>query len=361
MRGLQQLGVIGLMAAVGACSVGCARRPSPGDTGHGGASPNAGPMVTIGLSLRGLDATHAALLQDGAERAKADLSSRGEPAELRWDGAARGAEGAAPEVVSGWIAGRIDVICVAPEEPRGWTSVAEAARSAGTRLVTLVEDLPDSGRALFVKPWDEAELGRVLMDTLAAEMGDTGRFAAVTLASSSPSTTALFDAIEARLAEAYPDMSMGRVEFPRQSTPDPKVAVDALLAQYAAIGGVLALDPRCLKGAAEAIEARDASGKIRLTGVGGPNTVSEHLERGTIRHTVFWRPADVGYAAVILANELARGRPIAEGAPIKGLDPLAYDAATQVATVSKPVVWDSSGDLHKQAGPDTTHQEGRTP
>jgi len=64
-------------------------------------------MVTIGLSLRGLDATHAALLQDGAERAKADLSSRGEPAELKWDGAARGAEGAAPEVVSGWIAGRI--------------------------------------------------------------------------------------------------------------------------------------------------------------------------------------------------------------------------------------------------------------
>jgi len=361
MRRVQQLGIICVVAALGAYSLGCARRQSPAGAGAAGSGQRSGPTVTIGLSLRGLGPAHAALCRQGAEEAVSDLATRGEPVELRWDDADNRAAAPAPEVVAQWMADKVDVACVAPEDTEPWTAPVEAARSAGPQLVTLVEDLPDSGRVLFVKPWDEAELGRVLMDTLAAEMNNTGRFAAVTLASSSPSTTALFDAIEARLAEAYPDMSMGRVEFPRQSTPDPKVAVEALLGQYEAIGGVLALDPRCLKGAAEAIEARDESGKIRLTGVGGLNQVSDHVARGTIRRTVFWRPSDVGRAVVLLANELARGRPIAEGAPIEGLDRLGYDAATQAATVSEPTVWDSPESIGKQTGPGATRQEGRTP
>lgn len=361
MRGFRQLGAIGLMAALGACGLGCARRASPGSTAHGGPNASSGRMVTIGLSLRGLDVAHAQLLQEGAERAAADLASRGEPTELKWDDASRGAESPAPDVVAQWVAGKVDVVCVAPEDAEAWTSAAEAARSAGTRLVTVAEDLPDSGRALFVKPWDEAALGRVLMDTLAAEMGKRGRFAAVTLASSSPSTTALFDAIEARLAEAYPDMSMGRVEFPRQSTPNPRVAVEALLSQYEAIGGIMALDPRCLKGAAEAIEARNASGRIRLTGVGETNTIQAHFERGTIRHSVLWRPSDVGRSAVLLANELARGRALTGGARIEGIDGLQYDEATQTATVSEPVVWELPERRGKQGGPGSAPREGRRP
>ena len=70
--------------------------------------------------------------------------------ELRWDDADNRAAAPAPEVVAQWMADKVDVACVAPEDTETWTAPVEAARSAGPQLVTLVEDLPDSGRVLLV-------------------------------------------------------------------------------------------------------------------------------------------------------------------------------------------------------------------
>lgn len=218
----------------------------------------------------------------------------------------------------------VDVLLFSPNDPDACEAICKEAIDKGI-IVISTEASGMKNVTYDVEAFDEAGLGGFLMDQLAVQMGEEGKYITMVGSMTMESQNNWADAAVERQKAAYPKMEL---------VPDARVADDSdaekayeltkeLIQKYPDLKGILGTGSFDAPGAARAIQELGLTGKVFAISVAMPLEVKDYLLDGTLGSVALW---DAGVTAKVMLNlgvKLFNGEEIATGAD---LGETGYDA-----------------------------------
>jgi rhamnose transport system substrate-binding protein len=174
-------------------------------------------------------------------------------------------------------------------------------------VVTYDSDAP-ACRSLFVNQADSKAIGTSEVDLLAKQLNSTGEIAIVSAAASATNQNAWIGYMKQQLASKYPNMKLDEVVY---GNDDPTVSTQVtqgLLQKYPNLKGIISPTTVGIAAAAAVLDTDQYRGKVKLVGLGTPNSLRKYVKDGTIEGFELWNPADLGYLAAYAAVNLASGK-----------------------------------------------------
>jgi rhamnose transport system substrate-binding protein len=162
-------------------------------------------------------------------------------------------------------------------------------------VVTYDSDAPTC-RNLFINQADSKAIGTSEVDLLAKQINKTGEIAIVSAAASATNQNTWIRYMKQQLKK-YPKMSLVDVVY---GNDDPTVSTQVtqgLLQKHPNLKGIISPTTVGIAAAAAVLDTPQYRGKIKLTGLGTPNSLRKYVKNGTIIAFELWNPADLGYLA----------------------------------------------------------------
>lgn len=267
----------------------------------------AGKTLTIGVmpKLVGIDYFNA--VEDGAKEAAKELGVK-----LVYEGPVTDDVARQAEMLDGWIARKVDVMAVAPNDPHALAPTLRKATQRGIKTLTYDTDSDEDSRMYFVNQATAQSIGNGLVDVMAEQIGGAGEVAIVTGSLTAANLNSWMDFMRKRIAEKYPQMTIVTV---KPSQEDQQIAFQVtqdLLKAYPNLKGVFGITSVALPGAAEAVKQSGLSGKIAVTGLSTPKSMKKYVDDGTVKVFLLWSPVDLGYLSVYAAKAVADGGKLGE-------------------------------------------------
>jgi len=172
-------------------------------------------------------------------------------------------------------------------------------------VVTYDSDAP-ACRSIFINQADSKAIGTSEVDLLAKQINKTGDIAVVSAAASATNQNAWIGFMKQQLKK-YPNMKLVSVVY---GNDDPTVSTQVtqgLLQQFPNLKGIISPTTVGIAAAAAILDTPQYRGKIKLTGLGTPNSLRKYVKDGTIIAFELWNPADLGYLAAYAAVNVASG------------------------------------------------------
>ena len=244
--------------------------------------------------------------------------------ELIYDGPDSASGSEQHKFIETWIRQGVDVICVAPNQPKGVQRFIEKAQQRGIKVITWDTDAPESTRDLMVNQIEDRTLAHALIDDLASQMGSSGQWAVVIATPDATNLNSWRRLAEARALEAYPELELVDTIYTEENENLARQRVETLLNKHPDLKGMIAFDSSSVPGAAEAIERAEKVGQVALVGNTTPGKMKGFLERGVLKSFYLWDPRDLGALTIKVAARIARDEEVAPGVEIPGHGPLRF-------------------------------------
>jgi rhamnose transport system substrate-binding protein len=273
----------------------------------GTASGSGDKTLTIGVmpKLVGIDYFNA--VEQGAKEAAKELGVK-----LVYEGPVTDDVARQAEMLDGWIARKVDVIAVAPNDPHALAPTLRKASQRGIKTLTYDTDSDEDSRLYFVNQATAESIGNGLVDVMAEQIGGEGEVAIVTGSLTAANLNSWMEFMQKRIAEKFPQMKVVTV---KPSQEDQQIAFQVtqdLLKAYPNLKGVFGITSVALPGAAEAVKQSGLSGKIVVTGLSTPKSMKKYIDDGTVKVFLLWSPVDLGYLTVHAAKAVADGTKLGE-------------------------------------------------
>jgi rhamnose transport system substrate-binding protein len=188
------------------------------------------------------------------------------------------------------------------------SALCPTLKQAMARKITVVtydSDAP-ACRNLFINQADSKAIGTSEVDVLAKQINKTGEIAVVSAAASATNQNAWIKYMKQQLKK-YPKMKLVDVVY---GNDDPTVSTQVtqgLLQKHPNLKGIISPTTVGIAAAAAVLDTAQYRGKIKLTGLGTPNSLRKYVKDGTITAFELWNPADLGYLAAYAAVNYASG------------------------------------------------------
>jgi rhamnose transport system substrate-binding protein len=172
-------------------------------------------------------------------------------------------------------------------------------------VVTYDSDAPGC-RNVFINQADSKAIGTSQVDLLAKQIGSSGEIAVVSAAASATNQNAWIASMKQQLKK-YSDMTLVDVVY---GNDDPTVSTQVtqgLLQKHPNLKGIISPTTVGIAAAAAVLDTAQYRGKVKLTGLGTPNSLRKYVKDGTIEAFELWNPADLGYLAAYAAVNHASG------------------------------------------------------
>jgi rhamnose transport system substrate-binding protein len=180
-------------------------------------------------------------------------------------------------------------------------------KAAMKKHITVVTyDSDTNCRSLFINQANPVAIGTSEVDLLAKQIGSAGDIAIVSAAASATNQNAWIGYMKTQLKK-YPKMKLVSVVY---GNDDPTVSTQVtqgLLQQFPNLKGIISPTTVGIAAAAAVLDTPQYRGKVKLTGLGTPNSLRKYVHDGTIDGFELWNPADLGYLAAYAAVNLASG------------------------------------------------------
>jgi len=263
----------------------------------------AAPKIGVMPKIVGIDYSNA--MGRGAVAAGKDLGI-----EVVFDGPVTNDPAKQAALVETWIAQKFDAICIAPNDPDAISPVLRKARSRGIKVLTYDSDAQPRARDLFVNQASAAAIGKALIDSMARNVGPAARFLIITGSLSASNQNRWMAEMEKYRQQAYPKM-VNLSPTPKAAEEDSaratQVTIDVLKV-YPDLQGLFAITSEALPGAAEGLMKAGAVGKVFLTGLSTPKSMSSYVKSGACGEVILWNPENLGYLTVQAAAQLVAGK-----------------------------------------------------
>lgn len=224
------------------------------------------------------------------------------------------------QVIDDMINQGVDALCVVPIDPGAIEASLENAMSKG--IVVVTHEASNQVNTLYdVEAFTADDFGAALMDALAAEMGEAGKYAMMVAYTTSTTHMEYANAQKKRQEEAYPEMEL--INGGTVPTCESEESVDTayerakeVLKANPDLTGFTGVASTDCPGIAKAVEELGLSGKVKIVGVGTPNDFSSYVKSGTISKIKLWDPKDSGYAMCSIAAKILAGEEVGEGSDL---------------------------------------------
>lgn len=237
------------------------------------------------------------------------------------------------QVVEDVIAQGIDALCIIPIAPEALEPVLKKARDAGI-VVIAHEGSTLENIDYDIEAFTPAGYGAFMMDLLAEQMGEEGKYVCMVSFLTTSSHNEWIDAAIAHQKKAYPNMVL--VEEERVETGDSLEGAyekaKELLKKYPDLKGFLGSSSFDAPGAAKAIEEMGKQGQVFAAGTSTTSSAQKYVESGTMKNFTLWDPAESVYAMCELAVKILNGEDITEGVDlgVNGYNSMTFDESGKI-------------------------------
>ena len=189
------------------------------------------------------------------------------------------------------------------------SALCPTLKQAMARKITVVtydSDAPGC-RSVFINQANSKAIGTSQVDLLAKQLDSKGEIAIVSAAASATNQNAWIGFMKVQLKK-YPNMKLVDVVY---GNDDPTVSTQVtqgLLQKHRQLKGIISPTTVGIAAAAAVLDVAKYRGKVKLTGLGTPNSLRKWVKNGTIEAFELWNPADLGYLAAYAAVNHASGR-----------------------------------------------------
>jgi rhamnose transport system substrate-binding protein len=101
-----------------------------------------------------------------------------------------------------------------------------------------------------------------------------------------------------------------------ESQENSKIGIDRakdLIQANPDLKGIIGLTSIAFPAAAEAVEQLGKQGQVHVVGLSLPTQMRKYVKDGTVRTVILWKPVDLGYLTVYVADLVRKGQMVGEG------------------------------------------------
>ncbi len=208
--------------------------------------------------------------------------------------------------------GEIDALLFSPNDPDACEAICQTAMEKGI-IVIATEASGMKNVDYDIEAFNEAGIGALLMDELAAQMGEEGEYVTMVGSLTMESQNNWADQAIAHQEEAYPNMTYLDERVVNDSDAD--IAYNKtkeLIQKYPNLTGILGTGSFDAPGAARAIEEMGLTGQVFAISVAMPSEVADYINNGTLKSVGFWDAGVTAQAMCNLAVQMFQGAEIGD-------------------------------------------------
>ena len=287
---------LALALAVSGCGKGA------GDSGDSGSGGSGSKELTVTFIPKNLGNPYFDTSDAGGQKAVTELG--GKYAQV-------GPQTASPDAQAQYIdteaQKHTSAIVVSANDPKALCDSLNQAKSGGTKVVTFDSDTDPSCRDLFVNQASTEGIGKVQVDMIADEIGDSGEIAILSAAANATNQNAWIAVMKKELAANHPNIKLDEIVYGNDDDQTSQDKTEALLQKHPNLKGIISPTTVGIAAAAKYLSGSSSKGKVALTGLGTPNLLRKYVKDGTVKEFALWNPADLGYLAAYAADALVKG------------------------------------------------------
>lgn len=274
---------------------------TPAATGGAGA----GTKPTVAFVAAQMTATYFQVMQCGAQEAaeKYDVS-------LDWQGDANWDLQTQTPLINAAMQLKPAGLVLVPTDPAGLVGTVEDIATAGTPVITVDGSLDQEVELQNIRT-DNVSAGALAADALAQSIGEKGTVMVIASFPGVAANAERVDGFTARMAEAYPDVTVLPTEYSEADQAKASQKASAALTDPDLKGIYTTLAPASA-GAAAAIEGADKVGQVKLVAYDADPSQIEQLKSGVYEALVAQDPYGLGYDSVERIAKIVSGEASAD-------------------------------------------------
>ena len=248
----------------------------------------------------------------GAQEAAAELGD----VEVIYTGPTAATAEAQIEVINALIAQQVDAIAISANDPDALVPALQKAMERGIKVISWDSGVAPEGRQLHLNPSETALIGETIIKLAADYLPEGGDVAILSAASTATNQNAWIDAAKAVLPEKCPNINLVSVVYGDDDSVKSTDEAKGLIASYPDLKAIIAPTTVGVVAAAQVVTDQNLIGKINVTGLALPSEFKQFIDNGASQAVALWNPIDLGYSAVMLANDLVKGDEAKPGAKL---------------------------------------------
>ena len=238
---------------------------------------------------------------------------------------------------------QVNAIALSAQDPNALCTNLKQAMAAGISVVTYDSDTAADCRNLFISQASSQDLGTTEVDLLAKQINDTGQIAILSAAQTATNQNAWIGYMKQELKK-YPNIKLVKIAYGNDDAQTSYQDTQGLLQSYPDLKGIISPTTVGILAAAQYLDGSSYKGKVKLTGLGTPDSLKKYVADGTVTAFELWDPAKLGelaaYAAVALQSGQITG---AAGQTFKAGSMGTFTVGAQsVVTLGPPTVFDAA-------------------
>jgi len=205
----------------------------------------------------------------------------------------------------------VDVIAIAPNSPDALNQVFDDARAQGILVLTVNGDIVgnESHRDATILPVNFTKTGPNQVELMGSLIGYTGEIAILSATTEAPDQNTWIAAMVNTLNTdpKYANMTLVATVYGDDQPEKSTTEMEALLANYPDLVGVIAPTTVGIAAAAQVVQSRGIADTVHVTGLGLPSEMRDFVKDGTVTAFQLWSPYNEGWLAAHFAKGVLDG------------------------------------------------------
>jgi len=205
----------------------------------------------------------------------------------------------------------VDVIAISPNSPDALNQVFDSARDKGIIVLTVNGDITgnEEHRDATILPTDFTKVGADQVEMVGSLIGYEGEIAILSATTEAPDQNFWIEGMNATLENdpKYAKMSLVATVYGDDQPEKSTTEMEALLANFPNLKGIIAPTTVGIAAAAQVVQSRMISDRVKVTGLGLPSEMRDFIKDGTVEGFQLWSPYNEGWLAAHFSVGLKNG------------------------------------------------------
>lgn len=248
----------------------------------------------------------------GAQEAAAELGD----VEVIYTGPTAATAEAQIEVINSLIAQQVDAIAISANDPDALVPVLKKAMERGIKVISFDSGVAPEGRQVHLNPSETNLIGSTIIKLAADYLPDGGDVAILSASSTATNQNAWIEAAKAALPKDFPKINLVATVYGDDDSVKSTDEAKGLIASYPNLKAIIAPTTVGVVAAAQVVTDMGLIGKVNVTGLALPSEFKQFIDNGASQAVALWNPIDLGYSAVMIADDLVKGGEAKPGATL---------------------------------------------
>ncbi|MFT6301355.1 MAG: rhamnose transport system substrate-binding protein [Granulosicoccus sp.] len=275
----------------------------------------------------------------GAEEAAAELGG----VEIIYTGPTDTTAEGQIEVINSLIAQKVDAIAISANDQDALVPSLKKAMSRGITVISWDSGVAPEGRQMHLNPSSNPLIGNMIVKMAADHLPEGGDVAVLSASATATNQNIWIEEMN-KVVGNYAGINVVATVYGDDLSDKSYREAQGLMSSHPNLKAIIAPSTVAIVAASQAVSDAGKVGEILVTGLGLPSEMAGHVESGASKSFAIWNPIDLGYAATMIAYNLAKGEATATAGGQIGMGRLGSVTLGDEldGAMSDPFVYDAS-------------------